>query len=127
MQTISFNDRNAATGLGSTFIYLFIYLAMMIIYLVLKLFTYITRERFLKYKILKKIFKGLLFETIISLTLEGLIEFLVYSFLNIYTKDFSLNGEILGFIFSIICLYLAAIFVPLALIWAISTKNESQL
>ena len=100
---------------------------MIILFFVLKLFIYFTGERFLKSNFLKKIFNGLLFEAIISLTLEGFLEFIIYSFLNIYTKDFSINGEVLGFIVSIVCLYLATIFVPIALIWAICTKNEAQL
>ena len=58
------------------------------------------------------------------MTIEGLIEFIVYGFLNIYTKDFSINGEILGFgisIFLLSCVFLVIIL----LLWALFTKSHS--
>ena len=71
--------------------------------------------------------KGLFFNTIISMTIEGFIEFIVYSVLNIYTFSFQTNGEILGFVISVFCLFCSIIFVPIALAWAILTKNEELL
>ena len=41
-----------------------------------------TGERFMKKRFFVKIKKGLFFNTIISMTLEGYIEFLVFSVLN---------------------------------------------
>ena len=55
--------------------------------------------------------------------MECLIEFIVYGILNIYTKDFSLNGEIMGFCIAVFCLS-CVIFVIKALIWAILTKSH---
>lgn len=84
-------------------------------------------ERFIKKSAINMLLKGLFFNTIISLSMEGLLDFIVCSFLNIYTVDFSINGEILGFIISLFCSFCTIIFVPLAFIWAILTKDEAQL
>jgi hypothetical protein len=56
--------------------------------------------------------------------MEGYLEFIVYGSLNIYTKDMSSNGEIIGLVFASICIFLAALFLPKALLWAIATKGE---
>ena len=124
MQTISFNDRNAATGLGSATIYLFLYFAQITLVVIMKIVVFFTGNEFIKEHHIEKVIKGLFFNTLISLILEGLIEFIVYSALNIFTKDFTLSGEILGFLISIISLFCAFIIIPIASLWAIFTKNE---
>ena len=87
MQTISFNDRNAATGMGSVTFYLIIYFAQIILVALIKIIMMVSGERFLKKSLFKKINKGLFFNTIISLSMEGLIELTVNAFLNLYTAD----------------------------------------
>jgi hypothetical protein len=57
--------------------------------------------------------------------MEGYIDILINGFLNIYTRDTSTNGEILGYIAAIISIFLTANFLPIALSWAIFSKNES--
>ena len=61
------------------------------------------------------------------MTMEGFFEFVVYSFLNFYSIDLKLNGEVLGILFSSFCIYLASIFLPISLMWAIFSKDEEQL
>lgn len=56
--------------------------------------------------------------------MEGLIEFIIYGFLNIYTRNFTVNGEILGFSIAVFCIS-CIIFVIIALIWAIFMKNHA--
>jgi len=56
--------------------------------------------------------------------MEGYIDLLIYGFLNIYTYDTSTNGEVLGLIVSIICLFLTLYFLPISLTWAIFSKSE---
>ena len=56
--------------------------------------------------------------------MEGYIDLLINGFLNIYTNDNSTNGEILGFIIAILSLFLTVNFLPIALSWAIFSKNE---
>ena len=124
MQLISFNDRNAATGMGSMIIFLFIYFVQVVFALHLLIFILITGNKFIKINLQKNILKGIFFNQIISLTIEGLLEFIIYGFLNIYTKDFSMNGEIMGFCIGIFCL-ICVILVIITLIWALLTKNYS--
>jgi len=85
----------------------------------------ITGEIYLKKKVLQLLMKGLFFNTILTLTMEGFFELLVNGILNIYTRDTSTIGEILGFAFSIICIFLTVIFVPIALFWAIFSKDDT--
>ena len=93
MKSISFNQRNAFLGLGTAIIYLFIYLFQVFIVILLKIIILITDEKYIKKNLLKKILKDLFFNTIISMTMEGYIDFLINAFINIYTADTSMNGE----------------------------------
>ena len=58
------------------------------------------------------------------MAMEGLLEFTVCGFLNVYTRDFRINGEILGFLIALFCLS-SVIFVTVAMVWAIFTKNHT--
>ena len=113
--------------MGSATIYLFLYFAQIILVVILKIIVSLTGNKFVKKYLLKIAIKGLFFNTIITLILEGLLEFIVYSALNLFTKDFTLSGEILGFILSIFLMFCAIIFVPTASLWAIFTKDETTL
>jgi len=124
MQTISFDDRNAFTGLGSITIYLLAYFSQILIFIFVKIFIFVTGEIYLKKKVLTVLMKGLFFNTILTLTMEGFIELIVNGVLNFYTRDTSTIGEILGFAVSIICIFLTVIFVPITLFWAIFSKDE---
>ena len=110
--------------MGSATIYLFLYFAQIILVVILKIIVFFTGHEFIKERYIKIVLKGLFFNTIITLTIEVLLEFIVFSALNLYTYDFTLNGEILGFLISIFSLLFAFIFVPLASLWAIFTKDE---
>ena len=92
-----------------------------------KIFVKITGNKFVEKHILERLIKDLLFNSLISLTIEGFFELIIYAILNIYTRDFSLNGEKLGFCIASFSLFCGIIFVPAALVWAISTKDEVQL
>jgi hypothetical protein len=85
----------------------------------------ITNGKHLKKHHLEKISKELFFNLLLSLTMENLLEFVVYGFLNIYTLNTSTNGEILGLMISLFCIFSAVIFLPISLLWAIFSKNES--
>jgi hypothetical protein len=58
------------------------------------------------------------------MTMEGFFEFVIYSFLNFYSVDLTLNGEVLGVLISSFCIYLASIFLTISLLWAIFLKDE---
>jgi hypothetical protein len=61
------------------------------------------------------------------MTIECFIEFLVYGVLNICTIDASTYGEILGMLLSFICIFLAVLLLPSAIIWSLFSKDESHL
>jgi len=56
--------------------------------------------------------------------MEGFVDLLINGFLNIYTIDTSSNGEILGLMISVLSIFLTINFLPIALSWAIFTKDE---
>ncbi len=89
----------------------------------MKMLFLITGEQLIKKKELQEIIKGLFFNSILSIMMEGLIEFVVYGFLNIYTNDTSTKGEILDMIFAYLSIFVA-LFLLLALIWVIFSKDE---
>jgi hypothetical protein len=84
----------------------------------------ITGEKFIKKKLLIKVLKGLFFDSILSMTMEGYIDFLINGFLNIYTMNTSTNGDILGFMVAMLCIFLTVNFLPIALTWTIYSKDE---
>jgi hypothetical protein len=84
----------------------------------------ISGEKYIKKSLLKKALDGLFFNKILTIAMEGYIDILINGFLNIYTNDSSTNGEILGLIISVLCLFLTVNFLPVALSWAIFSKNE---
>jgi hypothetical protein len=57
--------------------------------------------------------------------MEGFIDFLIYGFLNIYNMDISTNGDILGFMVAMLCVFLTVNFLPIALTWAFFSKDET--
>jgi N-acetylglucosamine-6-phosphate deacetylase len=59
------------------------------------------------------------------MTMEGYIDLLINGFLNAYTNDTSTNGEVLGFMIAMLSIFLTTNFLPIALSWAIFSKNES--
>ena len=58
------------------------------------------------------------------MTMEVFFEFIIYGFLNLNTLDKSTNGEILGILVSLLCIFLASTFFIFTLMWAIFTKDE---
>ncbi len=85
----------------------------------MKIIIIFTGEKFIKENLLKKVLKGLFFNSILSITMEGFIDLLINGFLNIYTIDTSTNGGILGFMVAMLCIFLTVNFLPIALAWAI--------
>ena len=61
MQSIAFSDKNAATGLGSATIYIFIYVLQVIFALHLIIFIIITGKKFIKIKLQRKFLEGIFF------------------------------------------------------------------
>ena len=127
MQNISYNYSNAFLGLGSGSIYLIIYFLIIILICLIKFFILITKGKFGGQNLIKKLIKGLFFNAIISMTMEGYFEFLVFGIINAYTADLNSIGDILGITTAGFCLLMAIIAIPIALLWNIFTKDEKNL
>jgi hypothetical protein len=124
---IAYNGTNAFTGLGSVSIFIFIYLFNVFLVFLLKFYILATGGKYGGQWLLEKTIKDLFFNLIFSMTMEGFFEFVIYSFLNFYSIDLNLNGEVLGVMISSFCIILACIFLPISLLWAIFSKNEKEI
>lgn len=59
-----------------------------------------------------------------SISIEGLIEFIIFGYLNIKTAEFSMNGEILGISFAIFSTLMSGFILPIfSMILLIITKK----
>ena len=125
-QSISFDKRNAFLGLGTLTVYLLAYFFHLFLAVLLKLIMMISGEKFITKEKFDEFVRGLFFEKILTLTFEAYVDILINVFLNIYTLDFSTNGEILGFMILIIGSFLTMNFLPISLVWAIFSKDENQ-
>jgi len=124
MQTISFNNRNAFLGLGTITVYIIAYFSQVLLAAVFKIISMIYQDKWTKNKVYEYLIKGLFFNTILTITMEGFIEFVVLGFLNIYTIDYSTNGEVLGMVFAFICIFLSFFLISVQ-IWSITLKDET--
>ena len=68
--------------------------------------------------------KGLFYNNLYGMAIEGLIEFLIISYLNIKTLEASSNGEIMGAVFSCFCIFLSSMILPCTLIFMAYSKNS---
>jgi len=67
----------------------------------------------------KKICEGLYFESIIGLTLESYLEFLISAWLTIAQPISISFGDIISLFFSCVIAFLGLIFVPISFLWMI--------
>ncbi len=124
MKTISFDNRNAFLGLGTVSVVLLAYFAQVFLAAIFKIIRMISRDKYIKDKVYQYLINGLFFNTILTITTECFLEFIIYGFLNIYTIDTSTNGEVLGLMFAFICVFLS-MFLISVLIWSLALKNET--
>lgn len=57
------------------------------------------------------------------MALEGMIEFIINGYLNLMTAETSSNGEIMGLIQSIFCIFTSSIALPITILWLVISKN----
>ena len=127
MQDLAYSDSNAFLGLGSGTVYLLIYYNNVMIVVVLKIYIKITKGKCGGKKILKIIIKGLFFNNIISMTMEGYFEFVIFGLVNAYTADTRTNGDTFGILIAGFCLFNAIVFLPIMLLWAIFSKDHKDI
>ncbi len=126
MQDVGFDNRNAMLGL-STFTFLIIlYFIRVVLSLLMKILMTIFRGRFYTKKIYKKVSSEIFFNTILAMSIEGLIEFIIFGYLNTVTREFTMNGEILGFTFGTFSMYMSGLILPFVLIVLIVIKKKES-
>lgn len=76
-------------------------------------------------KFYKIIFDDLFFNSIMSMSIEGFIDFIIFGYLNIKTAEFTMNGEQLGFGLGVFSVSLSGFILPIVIIIIISTKSIS--
>ena len=60
------------------------------------------------------------------MSIEGLIEFIIFGYLNTITRQYTTNGEILGIVFGSFSLYMSGLILPLLLIFIIVIKKKES-
>ena len=127
MQDVGFDNRNAMLGL-STFTFLIIlYFIRVAISLFMMILMLIFRGRFYTKEIYKKVSSEIFFNTILAMSIEGLVEFIIFGYLNTVTKEFTMNGEILGFALGTFSMYTSGLILPLVLIVLILMNKKESL
>lgn len=106
------------------FLLYFIRLALTIlIFIYLK----ITSEKCKGKQIFNKIKKGLFFNNILGMAIEGMIEFLINGYLNAMTPEISSFGEVMGISLSGFCIFTNLLFLPVSILFFALKKNEKLL
>ena len=123
MQDVGFENRNAMLGLATFTFLIIIYFIRVALSLILKILVIIFKGKYFTKKIYKKVSSEIFFNTILQMSIEGLIEFIIFGYLNTITRQNTMNGEILGFVFGTFSLYMAGLILPLVLIFLILVKK----
>ena len=111
-------------GLATFTFLIVIYFVRVILSIFLKILIWIFGGRFNIKEIFKKVSDNIFFNTILAMSIEGLIEFIIYGYLNFKTADFTLNGEVLGFGFGVFSLSMSGFILPVILIVLLSIKSR---
>jgi len=70
--------------------------------------------------------KNLFFNPILSMSIEGFFDFIIFGYLNMRTAEFTMSGEILGFCFGIFSLSASGLILPSTIIIILITKDISE-
>lgn len=77
MKNISFSDRNAFKGLSSVTVYIFAYIMNVFAVAILKIYLIISHGKFGGMRIYNYLMMGLFFNTILSMTMETYLDFII--------------------------------------------------
>ena len=61
------------------------------------------------------------------MALEGMIEYIINGYLNLKTAETSSNGETIGFIQSIFCIFTSSSLQSITIMWLVCSKSKSNL
>ena len=111
MEDLGYDSHNSILLLGSIFIYIVAYFAL------LMLLPAIKKLLGPKSKYWVKLYKIMVFNFIIAIFYECHLEMLISGILNFKHPLYSTNGETSGFVFSLFLVIVTMIFMPLFFIW----------
>ena len=126
MQNVGFDNRNAMLGLATFTFLIILYFARVVLSLIMKILMIIFKGKFFTKKIYRIVSSEIFFNTILSMSIEGLVEFIIFGYLNTITREYTLNGEILGFLFAAFSLVMAGLILPSVLIFIIVIKKQES-
>ena len=127
MQNIGYDNRNAMLGLATFTFLIIIYFVKLIIVILMKLISFILGGKFYSKYIYGYISKNLSFNPILSMSIEGFFDFMIFGYLNIKTAEFTTNGEFLGFSFGIFSLFASGLILPIILVVALIVYYKYKL
>ena len=101
MQNLGYGQRNSFKGLGTlTFVLLF-YISRVLLTLIFSILVCLLKNtgahKYLK-RILGFVSKGVFYNSILRISLEAYFELYLISVMNIYTAEYTINGEVLSLI-----------------------------
>ena len=103
-------------GLATFSFLILIYLFRVVLSLLLMIAVKIFKGKYNTRKIYKIISKDLFFNYILAMSIEGLIDFIIFGYLNIITAEFTINGEKLGFGFGLFSLTTSGFILPITIV-----------
>ena len=71
--------------------------------------------------------RGLFYNILLDIGIEGMIEFIICGYLNVKTAETISNGEILGILLTIFCLFTDIVFLPIMNLRLVCCKNVKKL
>jgi hypothetical protein len=127
MKDVGYDNRNAMLGLATFTFLIIIYFLRLFLVILMKLISFILGGRFYSKEIYGYISKNLSFNPILSMSVEGFFDFMIFGYLNMKTAEFTTNGEFLGFSFGIFSLLASGLILPITLIVALIVYSKYKL
>ena len=122
MQNVAYSDRNATRLMGFWAFLIPYQFIKVIISIILKIIILCSRSSF-AIKIYKIVSNELFFNSFIAMAIEGLFSFIIISYLNLKTIDYSTFMEAYGVGLSYYCIIFSLAILPLTLIYTLVFKR----
>jgi hypothetical protein len=127
MQDIGYDTRNVVYA-PNTFTFLInLYFIRCGLVILMHVFLKLTKNKFGGRKLYKLLKKGQFYNSLYGMALQGMIEFIINGYLNLKTAEKSSNGETMGFIQSIFCIFTSSSLLPIPIMWLVCSKSKSKL
>jgi hypothetical protein len=116
MEDLGYDSHNAIIILGTMGVILFQWILRAFIYMIMRL-VYRFRQSEKLRKALKKVKRGLFFNDISIISIEGYLTFLIAGYLNMNKPLFTESGEKIANLVTVIIILISLVLLPAAFIW----------